>query len=267
MRERVTASRVNKLEELWKTNPEARVADVAADADAADDAPRPVALRYADAYQYQNVFGPLPFDPTFTAALTLSALAGATACGVAMSHARDTSRSTATVATICALLAIFAIAQGIPSRRGSDLHSGFQWRRLHQVGGTLEAAAPAVAYLRDQRVSGRLLTEYSWAGYAIHQLWPQVTIFLDSRSEVYGPTLLTQLLDMKQSAPLAQRILEEHAVELVLAESRGHPYDDRARHNAGILESVEDKAEWGLLIQRFTLLHLTPLQPQRLWEE
>ena len=57
--ERVTASRVNKLEELWKTNPEARVADVAADADAADDAPRPVALRYADAYQYQNVFGPL----------------------------------------------------------------------------------------------------------------------------------------------------------------------------------------------------------------
>ena len=49
MRERVTASRVNKLEELWKTNPEARVADVAADADAADDAPRPVASRVAGA--------------------------------------------------------------------------------------------------------------------------------------------------------------------------------------------------------------------------
>jgi len=195
----------------------------------------------------QNVFGPLPFDPAFTATLTLGALAGACACGVAMSRARDTSRSTATVATICALLAVFAIAQGIPSRRGSDLHRGFQWRRLHEVGGTLESAAPAVAYLRDQRVSGRLLTEYSWAGYAIHQLWPQVTVFLDSRSEVYGPTLLTQLLDMKQNAPLAKRLLETHAVELILVESRGHPYNDRERHNAGILDTVEDNADWGLL--------------------
>ena len=56
--ERVTASRVNKLEELWRANPDARLADVGADA-AAADAARPVALRYADAYQYQNVFGPL----------------------------------------------------------------------------------------------------------------------------------------------------------------------------------------------------------------
>ena len=56
--DRITATRANKLEELWKTNPDARAADVGDDA-VADDAVRPVALRYADAYQYQNVFGPL----------------------------------------------------------------------------------------------------------------------------------------------------------------------------------------------------------------
>ena len=56
--ERVTATRVNKLEELWKTKPDARLGDVGDDDDE-DDVVRPVALRYADAYQYQNVFGPL----------------------------------------------------------------------------------------------------------------------------------------------------------------------------------------------------------------
>ena len=53
--ERVTASRVNKLEELWKTTRPRRMSPPTPVADAV----RPVALRYADAYQYQNVFGPL----------------------------------------------------------------------------------------------------------------------------------------------------------------------------------------------------------------
>jgi regulator of nonsense transcripts 1 len=60
---RVTASMANALEELWKTNPDASMSDVetgAAGASSSSDAePQPVALRYADAYQYQNVFAPL----------------------------------------------------------------------------------------------------------------------------------------------------------------------------------------------------------------
>eukprot|EP00227_Mantoniella_beaufortii_P010412 CAMPEP_0197594112 /NCGR_PEP_ID=MMETSP1326-20131121/19759_1 /TAXON_ID=1155430 /ORGANISM="Genus nov. species nov., Strain RCC2288" /LENGTH=1013 /DNA_ID=CAMNT_0043160221 /DNA_START=77 /DNA_END=3114 /DNA_ORIENTATION=+ len=47
----------NRLEELWKTNPDAVLDDV--DRPGEDDEAQPVALRYADAYQYQNVFGPL----------------------------------------------------------------------------------------------------------------------------------------------------------------------------------------------------------------
>jgi hypothetical protein len=53
----ITTEAVNRLEELWKSNPAASVDDLAAPS--ADDEPDPVALRYADAYQYQAVFGPL----------------------------------------------------------------------------------------------------------------------------------------------------------------------------------------------------------------
>jgi regulator of nonsense transcripts 1 len=49
---------IAKLEEMWKDNASATVADLEKGA-GVDDEPAPVLLRYDDAYQYQNVFGPL----------------------------------------------------------------------------------------------------------------------------------------------------------------------------------------------------------------
>ncbi|EGE03329.1 hypothetical protein TEQG_02362 [Trichophyton equinum CBS 127.97] len=49
---------IAKLEELWKENASATVEDLEK-ATNVDDEPAPVLLRYDDAYQYQNVFGPL----------------------------------------------------------------------------------------------------------------------------------------------------------------------------------------------------------------
>jgi regulator of nonsense transcripts 1 len=53
----ITAQQINKLEELWKTNPESSLEDL--DKQGVDDEPQLVLLRYEDAYQYQNIFGPL----------------------------------------------------------------------------------------------------------------------------------------------------------------------------------------------------------------
>ena len=49
---------IAKLEELWKENATATIQDLEAGV-GIDDEPGPVLLRYDDAYQYQNVFGPL----------------------------------------------------------------------------------------------------------------------------------------------------------------------------------------------------------------
>eukprot|EP01018_Ginkgo_biloba_P005409 Gb_22830 [translate_table: standard] len=53
----ISAQQINKVEELWKTNPEASLEDL--EKPGVDDEPQPVALKYEDAYQYQNVFAPL----------------------------------------------------------------------------------------------------------------------------------------------------------------------------------------------------------------
>lgn len=49
---------IAKLEEMWKDNANATIADLEKGA-GVDDEPAPVLLHYDDAYQYQNVFGPL----------------------------------------------------------------------------------------------------------------------------------------------------------------------------------------------------------------
>ncbi|KAL3619416.1 Regulator of nonsense transcripts 1-like protein [Castilleja foliolosa] len=53
----ITAQQINKIEELWKTNPDATLEDL--EKPGVDDEPQPVVLKYEDAYQYQNVFAPL----------------------------------------------------------------------------------------------------------------------------------------------------------------------------------------------------------------
>ncbi|CAN8267228.1 unnamed protein product [Cochlearia groenlandica] len=53
----ISAQQINKIEELWKTNPDATLEDL--EKPGVDDEPQPVQHKYEDAYQYQNVFAPL----------------------------------------------------------------------------------------------------------------------------------------------------------------------------------------------------------------
>uniref|UniRef100_A0A803LU96 Helicase ATP-binding domain-containing protein n=1 Tax=Chenopodium quinoa TaxID=63459 RepID=A0A803LU96_CHEQI len=53
----ISAQQINKIEELWKTNPDASLEDL--EKPGVDDEPQPVVLKYEDAFQYQNVFAPL----------------------------------------------------------------------------------------------------------------------------------------------------------------------------------------------------------------
>uniref|UniRef100_A0A7S2DKE2 Upf1 domain-containing protein n=2 Tax=Haptolina brevifila TaxID=156173 RepID=A0A7S2DKE2_9EUKA len=56
----LNVSQINRLEELWRTNPSATLQDVlTVDGDLTDSEPAPVQTLYEDAYQYQNIMGPL----------------------------------------------------------------------------------------------------------------------------------------------------------------------------------------------------------------
>ncbi|KAG8877141.1 hypothetical protein FRB98_006858 [Tulasnella sp. 332] len=53
----ITFVQISKLEDLWRENATATLEDL--EKPGVDDEPQPILLRYEDAYQYQNIFGPL----------------------------------------------------------------------------------------------------------------------------------------------------------------------------------------------------------------
>ena len=53
----ISFQQINRLEDLWRENANATLEDL--EKPGVDDEPPQVILRYEDAYQYQNIFGPL----------------------------------------------------------------------------------------------------------------------------------------------------------------------------------------------------------------
>jgi regulator of nonsense transcripts 1 len=53
----ISFSQINRLEDLWRENAAATLEDL--EKPGVDEEPQPILLRYEDAYQYQNIFGPL----------------------------------------------------------------------------------------------------------------------------------------------------------------------------------------------------------------
>ena len=53
----ISFQQINRLEDLWRDNANATLEDL--EKPGVDDEPQPILLRYEDAYQYQNIFGPL----------------------------------------------------------------------------------------------------------------------------------------------------------------------------------------------------------------
>lgn len=53
----ISFQQINRLEDLWRENANATLEDL--EKPGVDDEPQPILLRYEDAYQYQNIIGPL----------------------------------------------------------------------------------------------------------------------------------------------------------------------------------------------------------------
>ncbi|KAG5649646.1 hypothetical protein H0H81_002716 [Sphagnurus paluster] len=53
----ISFDQINRLEDMWRDNANATLEDL--EKPGIDDEPQPILVRYEDAYQYQNIFGPL----------------------------------------------------------------------------------------------------------------------------------------------------------------------------------------------------------------
>jgi hypothetical protein len=60
-----------------------------------------------------------------------------------------------------------------------------------------------------------MLNDYDWGGYLINELYPR-KVFIDGRSDFYGPDLMNDFLVLSSVAPGWEDVLLKHDIEVML---------------------------------------------------
>jgi hypothetical protein len=75
------------------------------------------------------------------------------------------------------------------------------------------AATKAISTTLEQ---SRILTSDQWGDYLLYRLWPKLRVFIDGRSDFYGPVLGQEYLEIVNSTPKARQHLDKYGINLVL---------------------------------------------------
>jgi hypothetical protein len=86
----------------------------------------------------------------------------------------------------------------------------------------------AVDYLVQNQAGGKIFNEYNWGGYLVWTA-PQLKVFVDGRTDLYGDEILGEWLQIIQAAPGWDELLDKRQVDWVLI--------DPARPLAGVLQA------------------------------
>jgi hypothetical protein len=84
--------------------------------------------------------------------------------------------------------------------------------------------------------TSRTFTSDQWGDYLLYKHWPQTRVFIDGRSDFFGPQLGAEYLDMINATALWRKRLDEHAIDLVLV-----PASSELRHR------LASDAQWQLI--------------------
>jgi len=138
----------------------------------------------------------------------------------------------------CVLLAL-SLGPGIPEKVGAAWRPGLFVRRV--------APVPAIEFLASTSERGRLCTEYDWAGYAIYALWPEVTVNIDSRSEVYGDAGLREWILAHRDPETASAHLA--VCDLALVSKRPLRRGEGPPAPSALLDHLVGSPRWRLLYE------------------
>ena len=69
---------------------------------------------------------------------------------------------------------------------------------------------------RDRLASARIFTSDEWADYLIYRGWPRQRVFLDGRSDFYGPVLGKEYLQLLEGRTGWRDLLKKHGFRFVL---------------------------------------------------
>jgi hypothetical protein len=81
--------------------------------------------------------------------------------------------------------------------------------------GSVKFPEAGAHFLRDNYPDARMLNHYDWGGYLINELYPR-KVFIDGRSDFYGPELMNEFLRLDTLAPGWEDVLAKYDIEVIL---------------------------------------------------
>ena len=113
----------------------------------------------------------------------------------------------------------------------------------------------AVAYMRAQGISGRVLNEYGWGGYLIWSLRAQQKVFIDGRADIYDHGgVLADYMSMTHLKPNTLFLLQKYGISSCLL-----------RRDAPLRTLLAARPDWEMVYQdRVSVLFVrrsTPVRP------
>jgi hypothetical protein len=72
------------------------------------------------------------------------------------------------------------------------------------------------AYARANLAGARLYNEYNWGGYLAYELYPDVPIFIDGRTDFYGSRLMTDYARIGRLEPGWEDLMSQYGINAVL---------------------------------------------------
>lgn len=99
-----------------------------------------------------------------------------------------------------------------------------------------------VEYVRAHSLGARMFNSYNWGGYLVHQLYPDVKVSIDGRSDLYGDDLLQRYLDIGNLKPGWREELAEMDPDFIFL-PRESPLAGELMHEPGWKLAFEGRVE------------------------
>ncbi len=74
----------------------------------------------------------------------------------------------------------------------------------------------AVDWLESHPLTGNMFNDINWSGYLLYRLWPQQNVFIDSRTDFYGESLLREYEHIITASPDWDQLLTTYQVEWII---------------------------------------------------
>jgi hypothetical protein len=78
----------------------------------------------------------------------------------------------------------------------------------------------ACDYVEAQGLTCRPYNSYEWGGYLIWRFWPQMHVFVDGRSLLYGDNIIGEAIRVEDGEPGWEEVLEARDVEMLMVRYR-----------------------------------------------